>query len=279
MKKSVLVVYYSHTGQLKEIIHNFMECWNDTWNVDYMEITTEQYQFPITWYQMFNMMPESVLGIPCIISYPKKDYSSYDFIVMGFQPWFMHPSIPFNSFTETTDFKEIVKDKPVYIITDCRNSRRNAIRIVEDKIYKNNGFVKGNSVFWDDSSGNLIGAFTLLKWLFSGHKKKLLGILPPAGVRQSIIEDAPLYGNTLLKQIEIFDTKTVLETNIYPLKKIEFTSEGYEENVINRFRKWANYIIENKQKRKWRLFKFQAWLIFTIIFIAPFISRKNKVKE
>ena len=279
MKKSILVVYYSQTGQLKAIIQGFIKNWLDVYDIDFMEITTSEYGFPITWNQMFDMMPESVLGIPCKISYPKYDYSSYDLIILGFQPWFVHPSIPFNSFTETEDFKEVVKSKPVYIITDCRNSGRSAIQIVQEKIIKFGGHIKGVSEFRDDSSGNLIGAFTLLKWLFSGKKKKLLGVFPPAGVRQSIIDSAFLYGNDVLQKINNPDLQHKAFYNIVPQQHKEFTSKGYEEDVIELFRKWAIYIVENKQKRKWRLFKFQAWITYAIIFIAPIIARKNKKKN
>jgi len=275
MKKSALVVYYSHTGQLKEIVKNFVKNWSSVWNVDFMEINTDEYKFPITWHQMFDAMPESVLGLPCKISYPKYDYSSYDLVILGFQPWFMHPSIPFNSFTGTEDFKAAVKNKPVYIITDCRNSRRNAIQIIEEKVVDSGGYIKGGCIFWDDSSGNLIGAFTLLKWLFSGKKNRLFKIFPPAGVRQSIIDSASLYGDDILKKIDTRKPDDCLYITV-PKKRKEFTSKGYENDVINMFKKWANYIVEKKQKRKWRLLKFQIWILFAIVFMAPFLAIKNK---
>lgn len=279
MKKKMLVAYYSHTGQLKEIILKFMHAWEEEFNIDFMEVTTDTYKFPISWNKMFDMMPESVLGIPCEISYPRFEYSSYDLIFLGFQPWFMHPSIPFLSFTLTDDFKALVKNKPVCIITDCRNSRRNAIKLVQDKVVENGGKIINVTVFWDDSSGNLIGAFTLLKWLFSGKKKKLFKLLPPAGVRQSIIDEASIHGKNTLSRLGKGQIGDNIQTYVYPKKEVEFTSLGYEEYIINKFRPWASYIIDNQNKRAWRLFKFQLWIIFTLVFITPFISIKNRNKS
>lgn len=54
----MLVVYYSQTGQLGEIIDVLCENQSDI-DVDYVQIHCEQYPFPLTWKSMFEMFPES----------------------------------------------------------------------------------------------------------------------------------------------------------------------------------------------------------------------------
>ena len=62
--KNVLVVYYYQTGQLAEILNNFLLPISADYHVDYTEIKTSRYAFPLTWKSMYEMFPESVLQMP-----------------------------------------------------------------------------------------------------------------------------------------------------------------------------------------------------------------------
>ncbi|ULT44347.1 hypothetical protein KRR40_13935 [Niabella defluvii] len=45
---------------------------------------------------------------------------------MGWQPWNLSPSIPFNSILQDEKFKNLIKGTPVITISGCRNMWINA---------------------------------------------------------------------------------------------------------------------------------------------------------
>lgn len=51
--KKVLIIYYSQTGQLKDIISNFVAPFSETHQVDFLEIKTDRYKFPLTFNSFF----------------------------------------------------------------------------------------------------------------------------------------------------------------------------------------------------------------------------------
>ena len=52
-------------------------------------------------------MPDCVLGVPHELEPFELKESFYDLIVLGWQPWFLSPSIPFNSLMQNTQFKNL----------------------------------------------------------------------------------------------------------------------------------------------------------------------------
>ena len=66
MNKKILLIYYSQTGQLKDIVDQFSApFFEDGIDFEIKRIeTTGQYKFPWTGERFYDVMPESVLGIP-----------------------------------------------------------------------------------------------------------------------------------------------------------------------------------------------------------------------
>lgn len=267
--KNVLVVYYSQTGQLAEILNNFLLPMSADYHVDYAEIKTSQYTFPLTWKSMFEMFPESVLQMSCEISYELPKGKDYDIIILGFQTWFLHLSLPMLAFSGTQDFCSLIKDKDVYLVMDCRNSWRPSMEYMENRVLDTGGIVKGRYVF-GSAGGNLSGSISILHWFFTGNKK--LPFFTEPGVPQSDIEHASEYGTGLLcchpKDYIMF----------YPLNTNKFLPIEVEQYAIDKFKRWAHFIAENNNKnRTIRLFLFKAWLLCTIVIISPkILLLKNK---
>lgn len=99
MSKKVLVIYYSQSGQLSEIVENFtqplIEAGNTIENVR-IELS-HAYPFPWTGETFFSVMPDCVLHIPAQLKPFQLKEKSYDLVIFGYQAWFLSPSIPFNS--------------------------------------------------------------------------------------------------------------------------------------------------------------------------------------
>ena len=91
--KKVLVLYYTQTGQIEDIINNVFK---SVVNSPDIEITFEKIrpepEFPFPWAseEFFQVFPESVLGIGCNIKQLNIDLTEeYDLVVIGYQPWYL----------------------------------------------------------------------------------------------------------------------------------------------------------------------------------------------
>jgi flavodoxin len=269
--KNLLVIYYSQTGRLKEITANFAKPWNKDYNIDFVEVKCPSIPFPMGYKQFFEVFPETVLKLPAEIHYtiPKKDY---DCIILGFQPWFLHTSIPFCSFMQTEDFRNIVKNKPVILVEDSRNTWRNSLKEVIEETEKNAGNIKGIFVF-RDTAKNRSGIFSLFGWLFTGKKKTEDKSSSVGGISSEIIDSADVYGT---KAMEALNAAERVYTVIPHVEK-EYTSIEYEQWAINKYLKWAKFIGKNNFKhRRLKMLIFRVWLLFMFFFLTPFIAKKGK---
>jgi len=269
--KNLLVIYYSQTGQLKEIISNFVKPWNVSYNIDFVEIKSDAFSFPMRYKQFFDVFPETVLKLPSEIHYTINE-KDYDCIILGFQPWFLHTSIPFNSFMQTDDFKKLVRNKPVILVVDSRNTWRNSLNEVIVETEKNAGNIKGMFAF-RDTSKNRAGLFPLLHWLLTGKKESSFKALQGGGILQEVIDSADIYGTKALAALDDTDRTYI----VIPHINEEFTSIKYEQWAIEKYLKWAKFISKNNFKyRRFKLFLFRVWILSIFFFVTPFISKRAK---
>ena len=123
MGKKVLAVFYSQSGQLEEIIDQFTRPLADAGaTVEKLRIYPEQaWPFPWTGKSFFSVMPDCVLQVPGKLQPFHFKESRYDLIVLGYQAWFLSPSIPSNTLMADPGFKEIANNTPIITITGARN--------------------------------------------------------------------------------------------------------------------------------------------------------------
>src|SRR5262245_3077980 len=116
MKPRLLVVYYSQSGQIRQILDNLVNDIKDDVEVNFVNIEPEK-PFPFPWkaFSFFDAMPETVERIP----HPLRPFSQnildqdYDLIILGYQPWFLNPSQPVTSFLKSDAAKKLLNGKPV----------------------------------------------------------------------------------------------------------------------------------------------------------------------
>ena len=85
MNKKVLAVYYTQSGQLKQILDNFTAPFTQAgMTVETVSIQPKNdYPFPWTTPAFFDVMPESVLSIPTeIVPFQCKE-ASYDLVIFA----------------------------------------------------------------------------------------------------------------------------------------------------------------------------------------------------
>lgn len=275
MKPSILVLYYSQTGQLREILDSIFSRELQNCHIDFVEIKpTKPFPFPWTADTFFNCMPECVQQIEEEIQpihYPQQDY---DLIVLGYQPWFLSPSIPFNSFLKSP-YAAIIKNKPILTVIGSRNMWLNAQEKTKFAIQQLGGTLVGNVALFDRNP-NLASVLSIVRWSFKGQKEASR-FLPAAGVQQQDIDNCRHFGPIILSHLKNGQLNT-LHADLLSKKSVELSKALVilEQRGIKNFRKFSLFILEKGNRenpnRKARVKLFQRLLFIGVFILSPISS-------
>ncbi|WP_338732089.1 dialkylrecorsinol condensing enzyme DarA [Mangrovimonas cancribranchiae] len=278
--KRILVLHYSQSGQLTEIVKNIASSFesNEDLTVDYHNITlTNPFPFPWPKKAFFEAFPETYKQIPVQVEPVPQTIlnNNYDLIVFGYQVWYLTPSLPITSFLETNDAKKLFKDTPVVTVLGCRNMWIMAQEKMKKRLIDLKANLVGNIALVDRHI-NHVSVITIGPWMFTGEKKRYLGIFPKPGVSQKDINESKKFGPIITKHL-LFNTLDTLQQ--YLLKHDAVTIKPFlittdrKANVI--FSKWSQFIISKSKKntpKRSRLVKmFKYYLLFAIWVIAPIV--------
>ncbi len=278
--KNVLVIYYTQSGQLLEIAKNVTSDLekSDEINLHFYPIKLKE-NFPFPWKKesFFDAFPESFLQIP----YGLEDMDNpilqkkYDLIIFAYQVWYLTPSIPINSFLKNDIAKKLFIDTPVVTVIGCRNMWIMAQEKVKGLLLNNKAKLVGNIALVDKHI-NHVSVITIAQWMFSGVKKRYLGIFPKPGVAAKDIQEATRFGKPILEAVKSIDY-TNLQDNLIELKAVKIKPflvlVDKRANLL--FGKWANLIrkkgVAKDPKRKNWIKLFNYYLLFAIWMIAPIV--------
>ena len=288
--KNVLVIHYSQSGQLTEILDSITLPFSsdDEINVTYYKIEMEN-EFPFPWNKtaFFDAFPESFLQIPSPIKTPSNAIleKKYDLIILGYQVWYLSPSIPVNSFLKSTFAKQLFQDTPVITVIGARNMWVKAQEKMKVLLSDLGANLVGNIALVDRNI-NHVSVVTIVHWMFSGEKTKYLGIFPKPGVSEMEIKNASKFGEVIkpaLKNNNFIE----LQTQLLKLDAVEIRAFLVEmdKKANKMFKIWSNFIINKKKSRESWLKVFNVylwvaiWLISPIVFILhllkyPFVANK-----
>ncbi len=280
MGKKVLVVYYSQTGQLREITDTITSALSaaDGITVTYEELNPDP-PFPFPWSsdQFFQAMPESVKGIPCKLEPLKVNPDeNFDLIILAWQPWYLSPSIPIHGFMQLPEAKRLMSGKPVITVIGSRNMWVMAQNRIKEYIKANGARLVGNIVLFDRAS-NLLSVISIIRWMFKGKKERFMKIIPPAGVSEEDIRKSAEYGVTIKDALlnENFDN---LNDELIKQGAIDVNPAVVmiEKRGIIFFRIWAGFILKKggygDPKRLTRIRMFKYYLLTVLYLVSPFAS-------
>lgn len=277
--KKILVIHYSQSGQLTNIVNSVLSPLDrDQFQIDYHNIQMEKpFPFPWTKSEFFGVFPETFLQIPHKVNSVSKDIlnENYDLIILGYQIWYLTPSLPINSFLDTPEAKQLLQNKPVITIIGCRNMWIMAQEKMKQKLKVLQANLVGNIVLADRHI-NHISVITISNWMFTGKKNRYLGIFPKPGVSQKDIEEAGRFGPIISKHIlkNNFDglQDALLKEKAVKIKPFLVTTDK-RANII--FAKWAKLIQSKGEKNTARraiwVKIFNYYLLFAIWIIAPIV--------
>ncbi len=275
MKPSILILYYSQTGQLRSILDSIFSEQNEQCEIDIQEIKPVK-PFPFPWKadQFFDCMPESVLQISEEIHAIPFSKKRYDLIVLGYQPWFLSPSIPFNSFLQSSQ-ADYLRNNNILTVIGSRNMWLNAQEKTKAALIEKGANLVGNLVFFDRSP-NLTSILTIIRWTFKGQKEATKH-MPEAGVQKKDIEDAKRFGTTIVESIRQ-NTLHMLHEKLLAQGGVELNPALVilEKRGIENFRKFAPYIrekgVRGAEARKSRVTIFSRLLFVGVFILSPISS-------
>ncbi|WP_294959242.1 dialkylrecorsinol condensing enzyme DarA [uncultured Flavobacterium sp.] len=274
--KNVLVIYYSQSGQLESIARNIAKPFLDSEeiNLTFHEIQLEK-PFPFPWNKesFFDAFPESFLQIPTALKPVPEEIlnTKFDLILFHYQVWYLSPSIPINSFLKSDDAKKILNNTPVITISGSRNMWIMAQEKIKVLLRKANANLVGN-VALVDRVGNLISVITIVEWMFSGVKKKYLGIFPLPGVSEKDIQESSRFGEIMLDSLQK-DNLAQLQPKLVESGAVKISSYlvTVDKTANKIFNKWSNIIYKNQKNRKQLLKVFNVYLFLAIWLISPIV--------
>ncbi|TDO83798.1 hypothetical protein EV143_101240 [Flavobacterium chryseum] len=274
--KNVLVIYYSQSGQLGEIAQNIAKPFlnSNEINVTFHEIKLEK-PFPFPWDKnsFFDAFPESFLQIPTALK-PVSEVvlnTKYDLVLFHYQVWYLSPSIPINSFLKSDEAKKILNNTPVITISGSRNMWIMAQEKIKVLLKEANAQLVGN-VALVDRVGNLISVITIVEWMFSGVKKKYLGIFPLPGVSDKDIQESEKFGKVMLSEFQQNNLSN-LQPKLLAIDAVKISPYlvTVDKTANKIFNKWSNLIYKNKNNRKLLLKLFNVYLFLAIWLISPIV--------
>ncbi|PCJ83281.1 MAG: dialkylresorcinol condensing enzyme DarA [Flavobacteriales bacterium] len=265
----ILVIYYSQTGQLTQIVKSVLTPLEENLDISvhYEEIKLKKpFPFPWTAVDFFDAMPESVMEIPSELEpFKFNTAENYDLIVLGYQPWYLSPSIPMSSFLQSPAAK-VLEGKPVITILGCRNMWLMAQEKMKKRLVAAGGKLVGNITLVDKSS-NLKSVFTILRWLLKGEKGS-------AGVSEEDIRGARTFGEIILQKLKAGDFNLLQrELNEKGAVKIKPNLLVLEKRGNKAFNVWAKFIAAKGEagstKRKFRVKLLLVCLPTALFLLSP----------
>lgn len=278
--KKILVVYYTQTGQAKQALDATLKPFeeNKNYQIDYLLIQPKKaFPYPWSYTEFFDIFPETVHGIPCEIEKLDIDTSiNYDLIVIAYQPWFLSICVPISSFLQSIEAKQLLANKPVVTIINCRNMWLGAQEKMKKRLLDVKANLIGNITFVDRSS-NLVSLVTVLAFVLKGKKENFMGIFPKYGVTEKDLSHAPVFGKIILDNLEHNQLQHIQpqlnQQGALDIRGNLLLMEGRGRAL---FPLYANYIskkgTQGSEQRRTRVRIFGIVLPTAILLLSPIIT-------
>lgn len=278
--KKILVIYFTQTGQAKKAVDAVLKpiSENNSYEIHYELIKPKvPIKFPWKFMEFMDAFPENVQGVPFELEPLNTDVkTNYDLVIVSYQPWFLSICRPIASFLQSTEAKQLLENKPVITIINCRNMWLGAQESMKKRLLDLHANLVGNIVF-ADPSGNLTSLVTVLAFELKGVKEKFMGFFPRYGVNDDDLAKAEVLGKYI---------KEAMDKNNFSDLQPKIVEQGFVKVVPNLmimegrgralFPLYANYITKKgsagSKERRTRVKIFGIVLPTGILLLSPFIT-------
>lgn len=285
--KRILVVYYSQSGQLTQVLQSVLAPLVENEGVELVFEAIrprDPYPFPWTSLAFTDAFPESVQEIPCALEpFGFDPEDAFDAVILAYTVWYLSPAIPINAFLQSPQAARVMRGRPVITVIGCRNMWLMAHEKVKARIVQNEGIPAANIVLMDRAP-NLLGVVSIACWMLTGRKERFLGVFPRPGIADEEIAGAGRFGPLLLEALEKEDfhglqprlnrTGAVTVIPAYIL---------FEQRIGKIFSVWARFIRRKggpgNPARRRRLRLFLGYLLAAVFLLAPVATLATFVLE
>ncbi|MFN6568084.1 hypothetical protein [Dendronalium sp. ChiSLP03b] len=200
--KRVLIIYYSHSGDVARAVKSFTKYLN----TPEIELTWEcikpksHYPYPWNLYKFFDVFPECVNGeYPEIYPPEFNRDDKFDLVILAYQVWFLAPSLPIQGFLKS-EYAKVFQDTKVITLVVCRNMWHSASETMKKMITEVRGIHIDNVVI--THQGPPLATFVTTPWsLLTGKKHRFLGVLSAAGVKDEEINALSRFGERIANNL------------------------------------------------------------------------------
>lgn len=205
MRKRVLIVHFSQSGQLNDVVRSVvapLEA-SDEVEVSY-ELLRPQKDYPFPWpfFRFFDTFPETVYAEPEPIKpLSQASRERYDLIILAYQVWFLSPAQPATAFLNSPEAPELLRDTPVITLIACRNMWLMAQESMKERLEALGAHLIDNIVLTDPALSGLT-FFSTPVWVLTGNRGPWLGgLIPKAGISREDVANASRFGDAIARQL------------------------------------------------------------------------------
>lgn len=203
--RKVLVLYYSQTGQLRDIVRSTIAPIEQHPDIELTTIELKAdrpYPFPWPFFRFFNTFPETIYEDVVPLDPPELDADkSYDLIILAYTVWFLQPAMPVQAFLKSEKAKRVFAGKPVITLIGCRNMWLMAQERMKE-ILKGFGARLIDNIVLSDSAHSAFTFFSTPMWMLTGKRGPFLNnTIPRAGVSDEDIAACERFGRAIAAQL------------------------------------------------------------------------------
>jgi hypothetical protein len=196
--KSVLVVSYSQSGQIDDIVAALVRPLAEAGVRVHHEVLRPETAFPFPWpfFAFLDAFPESVRldprpNLPLALALE----TDFDLVILAWPVWDLSPAQPISAFLQSAAGKRLLGGRPVVSVVACRNMWLSAFDTLKTLVAEAGGRLVDHVAFTDESPA-LATFITTPRWMFTGRRDRFCG-LPPAGVNAQQTAGAARFGKAL----------------------------------------------------------------------------------
>ena len=277
MKKRVLIVHFSQSGQLNDVVRSIAgpleAC--DQLEVSYELLRPEaDYPFPWPFFRFFDTFPETVYADPLPIRpLSAACHERYDLVILAYQVWFLSPAQPITAFLNAPETPALLRDTPVITLIACRNMWLMAQETMKERLEAMSARLVDNIVLTDPALSGLT-FFSTPMWVLTGNRGPWLGgLIPEAGVSADDIAGASRFGHAIARQLPEREPGTA-DPMLAGLGAVSINEKliASERIAIRSFRAWGGLLrLMGKPGSPLRRLVLVVYILFLITMILTVV--------
>lgn len=273
--KRVLVVHYSQSGQLTDIVAALLAPLRAAGHAIHEEVLRPVPAFPFPWpfFRFLDAFPESVRLDPR----PNQPLTvaadaEFDLVILAWQVWYLSPSQPVTAFLQSAEGRRLLAGRPVVSVVACRNMWMTAYDTFAELVRAAGGQLVDHVAFTDNAHP-LATFITTPRWMFTGRRDRFLG-LPAAGVSGAEAAAAVRFGHALVAALGRDEERSGAPM-LTGLRAVRVNPRlVVSERAGQRaFRVWSGFVRLFGKPGQWRrvpaLTLFVVYLVVLIITVVP----------